>query len=157
MRTEQRISARYQLDKRLSSIQDQTDLLVRPSRGWLKAIREAIGMTTTQLAKRLGVAQSRVVAIEKAEVGGTITLNSLEKAARALECQLVYVLIPRQPLEDLVQERAERKAKKLLNSTIHNMALEDQPVDKADVEEQLKRLTQRLIEKGGSDLWEEDK
>ncbi len=80
-----------------------TELFARPSRGWLKAIREALGMTTAQLGQRLGVVQSRVVAIEQAEAKGTVTLNSLEKAAQALDCRLVYALVPRQSLEDAVE------------------------------------------------------
>lgn len=155
MRAEDRASARRQLDKRLSLLQN-TELLARPPRGWLKAIREALGMTTAQLGKRLGVVQSRAVAIEQAEAKGTITLNSLEKAAHALDCRLVYALVPRNPLDELVTERAERLAKQRLESTRHSMALEAQTVDAADEQEQLKRMVQRLLDKSGSELWEED-
>jgi predicted DNA-binding mobile mystery protein A len=132
------------------------ELFVRPPRGWLKAIREALGMTTTQLGRRLGVVQSRVVAIEQAEAKGTITLNSLEKAAQALDCRLVYALMPRQPLEDIVEQRASLLAKSRLKSTGHTMTLEAQGVDATDESEQLKRLIRQLVEKSGSKLWEED-
>lgn len=155
MRPKERTVARRQLDKRLNLLRD-SESFARPSRGWVKAIREALGMTTTQLAKRLGVVQSRAVAIEQAEAKGTITLNSLEKAANALDCRLVYALVPRKPLEELVSERAERLAKKRLRSTSHSMALEAQSVKVADEQEQLKRMIERLIEKAGSELWEED-
>ena len=155
MRAEDRASARRQLDKRLSLLQN-TELLARPPRGWLKAIREALGMTTAQLGKRLGVVQSRAVAIEQAEAKGTITLNSLEKAAHALDCRLVYALVPRNPLNDLVTERAKSLSKQRLESTRHSMALEAQSVDAADEQEQLKRMVQRLLDKAGSELWEED-
>lgn len=155
MRPEDRATARRQLDKRFSLLQS-ADTFVRPPRGWLKALREALGMTTTQLAQRLGVVQSRVVAIEQAETRGTITLNSLEKAAQALDCRLVYALVPRHSLEETVENRALRVAKKLLKSASHTMVLEAQGVDEADESEQLKRLVKQLIEKGGSKLWEED-
>jgi len=155
MRPEDRSTARRQLDKRLSSMQNMA-LLMRPPRGWLKAIREALGMTTAQLGRRLGVVQSRVVAIEQAETKGTITLNSLEKAAQALDCRLVYALLPRQPLEDIVEQRASLLAKSRLKSTGHTMTLEAQGVDATDESEQLKRLIQQLVEKSGSKLWEED-
>jgi len=155
MRPEDRTTARRQLGKRLSSLQN-AELFVRPPRGWLKAIREALGMTTTQLGQRLGVVQSRVVAIEQAEAKGSITLNSLEKAAQALDCRLVYALVPRQPLEDMVEKRASQVAKNRLKSASHTMALEAQGVDAADESEQLKRLIRQLIEKSGSKLWEED-
>jgi len=133
------------------------DLFVRPPRGWLKAIREALGMTTAQLGQRLGVAQSRAVAIEQGEAKGTVTLNSLEKAAQALDCRLVYALVPRQSLEDAVNKRAALVAKSRLKSTSHSMALEAQGVDAADESEQLKRLVRQLVEKAGSKLWEADK
>ena len=155
MRPKERAVARRQLDKRLSSLQN-LDIFTRPSRGWIKAIREALGMTTTQLAKRLGVVQSRAVAIEQAEANGTITINSLEKAANALDCRLVYAIVPGKLLDELVAERAERLATKRLKSTSHSMTLEAQGVDTADENEQLKRMIQSLLDKAGSELWEED-
>lgn len=155
MRPEDRTSARRQLDKRLNALRD-TDALARPPRGWVKAIREALGMTTAQLAKRLGVSQPRAVAIEQAELKGSITLDSLERAARALDCRLVYALVPRQSMEALVEERARLLAKKRLESTRHTMALEAQGVDAGDEQEQLKRLSRRLIEQAGSKLWDLD-
>ncbi len=154
MRPKDRASARRQLDKRLTKLQNAA-LFARPPRGWIKAIREALGMTTAQLAKRLGVVQSRVVAIEQAEVKGAITLNSLEKAAQAMDCRLVYALVPRMPLEEIVTERAERLAKKRLESTRHSMALEAQSIEAADEQEQLKRMVQSLLDKPGSELWED--
>ncbi|MCU7837962.1 MAG: mobile mystery protein A [Candidatus Thiodiazotropha sp. (ex Troendleina suluensis)] len=154
MRPQERLTARRQLDKRLNSLQNM-ESLVRPPKGWVKAIREALGMTTSQLARRLGVAQSRAVTIEQAEAKGAITLGTLEKAAQALDCRLVYVLVPRKPLETLVEDRAQALAKQRLKSTAHSMALEDQSVDAADESEQLKALTKRLIEEAGSKLWDE--
>ncbi len=155
MRAKDRAIARRQLDKRLNSLRD-SETFARPPRGWIKAIREALGMTTAQLGKRLGVSQPRAVKIENAETKGSITLESLERAANALDCRLVYALVPKIPLDELVVERAERLAKKRLKSTSHSMALEAQGVDAEDEEEQLKRMIQSLIDKAGSELWEED-
>jgi len=154
MRPEDREAARRQLDKRLSSALN-ADALARPPRGWVKAIREALGMTTAQLAKRLGVSQPRVVGIEQAEAKGAITLDSLERAAHALDCRLVYALVPRKPLDALVEERATRLAAKRLDSTRHTMALEAQAVDARDEDEQRKRLIRKLIEQAGSELWDD--
>ncbi len=155
MRLPERATARRQLDKRLSSLKN-VDALTRPPKGWVKAIREALGMTTVQLGRRLGVAQSRAVTIEQAEAKGAITLNTLEKAAQALDCRLVYVLVPRKPLETLVEDRAQALARQRLKATAHSMALEDQSVDAADESEQVKLLTRRLIEEAGSKLWDEE-
>jgi predicted DNA-binding mobile mystery protein A len=155
MRYSDRAIARRQLDKRLNLLRDSNDF-TRPPRGWIKAIREALGMTTAQLAHRIGVSQPRVIAIEKAEKNSSITMDSLERAARALDCRVVYALIPRKPLEDLVAERAQIVAEKRLLSTRHSMALEAQSVDRADEEEQLKRLSEQLIRKSASELWVDD-
>ncbi|MBI5938275.1 MAG: mobile mystery protein A [Betaproteobacteria bacterium] len=155
MRSADRASARRQLDKRLAVL-GNSQALTRPPRGWVKAIREALGMTTAQLAKRMGVSQPRVVTLEKAEANGAITLESLERAARALDCRLVYALVPRQSLDELIEEQALRLARKRLAATSHTMSLEAQGVGKEDESEQLKRLVRQIIEKAGSELWEED-
>ena len=155
MRAQDRASARRQLDKRLSPIRSNKSL-TQPPRGWIKAIRESLGLTTTQLAKRIGVTQSRVVDIEKAEKSGSITLDSLERAARALECELVYALVPRKPLQTMVEERAMRMAKHHVRTARHSMALENQSVNKIDEQEQMNQLAKQFIEKSGSKLWEDE-
>lgn len=155
MRASERVVARRQLDKRLNSLRNQ-DRLARPPKGWIKAIREALGMTTAQLAGRLGVSQPRAVNIEHAEISGAITLQSLERAAQALDCRLVYTLVPRLPLEALAEERALILARKRLKPTEHSMALEAQSVDSAAAEEQVRQLAARLLEQSGSAIWEQE-
>lgn len=149
-----RATARKQIDKRLTALLDP-DALARPPRGWVKAIREALGMTAQQLGQRLGVSKQRALALEKAEVSGSVTLESLERAARALDCRLVYTLVPLKPLESLVEERALRLARQRLRATRHSMALEDQGVDNADEQAQLRRMTQDILASPGSALWED--
>lgn len=154
MRAPDRAMARKNLDKRLSVLM-KTDLFARPTRGWIKAIREALGMTTAQLAKRLGIAQPSIVGLEQAEASKAITLKTLERAARALDCTLVYALVPRKPLESLVQERAREAARKRLQTISHSMALENQRVLEDDERAQLERLALQLIDGPGSALWDE--
>jgi predicted DNA-binding mobile mystery protein A len=154
VRPEDRSTARRQLDKRLSLLPGLNSL-ARPPYGWIKAIREALGMTTAQLGKRLGVSQPRVVKIEKAEKYGAITLDSLERAAQALDCRLVYALVPRKPLDDMVAERAKTIANKRLESTGHSMKLEAQGVEAEDESEQLKSLMNKIVSQGGSVLWDD--
>ena len=102
------------------------------------------------------MSQPRAVAIEKGEADGSITLDSLERAAHALDCRLVYALVPRDPLDEIVRARAQRLALKRLESTRHSMSLEGQDVDETDEQEQLKRMVTRLLDRAGSELWEED-
>ncbi len=154
MHTEDRAMARKHLDKRLSPFRDSTELL-RPSKGWIKAIREALGMTAVQLAHRIGVTKPRVYAIEKAELSGSITLDSLERAAHALDCTVVYALVPREPLQERVEARAISKAKQRIQSASHTMTLEDQAIDKDALREQVGALAEKLLTQSGSRLWED--
>jgi len=155
MRAQERASTRKQLDKRLNRLRN-SEALSRPPRGWIKAIREALGMTATQFGKRLGVSQSTALGFEKSEASRGITLDTLVRAARALDCHLVYALVPRKPLESLVQDRAGQLAKKRLWATSHSMALENQRVDEADEQEHLERLVRKLLNQSGSALWEDE-
>lgn len=155
MRPQERAAARRQIDKRLKSLSDSTALSA-PPRGWIKAIREALGMTTAQMARRLGVSQPRVVAIEQAEAKGSITLETLERAAHALDCRVVYALVPQKPLEATVEDQAHRVARKRLQSTSHTMALEAQSVEKQDQAAQIERLSRQLQERSSSSLWDDD-
>src|SRR5688572_16631363 len=90
--------SRARLDERLAQF-GPAEQYRPPNRGWIRAIREALGMTTAQLATRLGVRQPSVVAIEQSEERGSIELATLRRAAEALNCSLVYALVPKQPLE----------------------------------------------------------
>jgi predicted DNA-binding mobile mystery protein A len=105
-----------------------------PLRGWIKATREALGMTTAQLAKRLGVKQPSVVALEQSEAKGTIELTTLRRVAEALESTLVYALLPNKPLETIVRDRARTFALRRRGPVEHSMVLEDQKVNEKDAE-----------------------
>ena len=154
MRSKDRALARKHLDNKLDSIRRSSDIL-RPPKGWVKAIREALGMSAEQLATRIGVTKPRIYEIEKAEVSGSITLNSLERAAHALECKLVYTLIPRLPLQETVEMRALEIAKKRIHAASHTMALEDQALDEKELLEQIGTLARELSDHGGQGFWEE--
>jgi predicted DNA-binding mobile mystery protein A len=154
MRTEDRAMARKNIDRRLAALADP-QTLARPPRGWIKAIREALGMTSQQLAQRMGVSQPRISEIEKQEMASSLTLDTLQRAANALDCQLVYALVPRESLNTLVQKRAEKVARTRVKAASHSMALEGQGVDNVDTAEQLDALIKKLTEQGGSALWDD--
>lgn len=158
MNSHTRLISRRQIDKKLglmSLVPDFVTNMRRPERGWLKPLREALGMTATQFAKRLGVSQPRISAIEKAEASKSITLETLERAANALDCDLHYFILPRSgSLKDQVQEQAIKAAWQKLKSTKHNMALEKQSVDYDDEQEQISHIAKTLVEKSDSSMWE---
>src|ERR1700743_3209680 len=140
-----------QLDKRFVDLAPLANA-IRPEKGWIKAVREALGMTTAQLGKRLGVSQQRAAMVEKAEADGSITLKSLEQAAQTLGCRVVYVLYPEEPLTQTLRARAEAVADQQMRAVEQTMRLEDQSVadrglrlgTRAEVIDQLLRRPARL-------------
>lgn len=126
-----------------------------PKRGWVRTIRETLGMTSRQLAARIGVrAPQTVEEMQEHEVSGTIKLQTLRKLAEALECRLVYALVPREPLEDIRRERARVVARRLLKRVSHSMSLEDQAVSKKMEESELNRRVERLLAGNPKALWD---
>ncbi len=97
-------------------------------------------MTAEQLAKRLGVKQPSVVAFEQSEAKGTIELATLRRVAEALDCTLVYALVPNKPLEQTVRERARLFARRRCEPIEHSMALEDQKVQRKETEAQIDEI-----------------
>jgi predicted DNA-binding mobile mystery protein A len=145
---------RWALDTQLKPLRDM-EPLIRPGRGWIKAIREAIGMTTGQFARRLGVSQPRVAALEKAEADGVVTLKSLRQAAEALDCDFVYALVPRKPLEQVVKDRARDVAERQLARTDQTMRLENQAVSKARMARARDQLAAELL-RSDRRLWADE-
>ncbi|HEV2374236.1 MAG TPA: mobile mystery protein A [Streptosporangiaceae bacterium] len=123
--------------------------LARPPRGWIRAIREALGMSTAVVAARLGVTPSAVTRLEQSECNDRIRLETLRRAADALGCDLVYLLVPRRPLDEVVQERARELAHEQAAALEQTMLLEDQATGQAsELEEQFVR---QLLRRGR--LW----
>jgi predicted DNA-binding mobile mystery protein A len=112
-------------------------------------------MTTAQLGKRLGVSQPRIVELEQSEVSGSVTLNTLQRAAEALGCRLVYALVPDRPLTDTVRERAELVATRQANAVAQSMRLEDQEVTDREVAKELRRQQAERLLRRPARLWDE--
>lgn len=125
------LNARVSLDAKLSRLRSAAAELALPRGGWMRTIRMALGMSTTELAKRLGTSPSTVSRNETHEAQGVVTLGTLKKAAEAMNCDVVYALVPREKLSDTVMREARRIATKRLTATQNTMALEDQAVDQA--------------------------
>ncbi len=144
----------HHLDKRFATLRPLTKS-ARPPKGWLRAIRDALGMTTAQYARRLGVSQPRIVELEQSEANGNVTLNTLQRAAEALGCRLVYALVSERPLADTVRERAETVASRQLADIGQTMRLEDQAVTSKQANKDL--LRQRIDEllRRPARLWDE--
>jgi predicted DNA-binding mobile mystery protein A len=130
--------ARRSLDRTLSPLLNLPRR--RPQRGWVRAIRDALGMTAEQLGSRIGVAQSTIQRLETSEAADTIQLNSLRRLAEGLNCELVYALVPRDSLTSTYDTAARAVARRELARISHSMALEDQGVEDQAEDERLSQF-----------------
>ena len=146
------VQARRRLDERFRRLRPLEDE-PRPHKGWIRAIRNALGMSGTELAARIGVSQQRVSQIEHSEQLDTITLETLRRVANALDCDLVYVLEPRTSLDEAVREQAHKKAARHLAPLSHHSRLEDQALTDNDEAAQLEEFASQFIDRKG--LWTE--
>lgn len=126
----------------------------RPARGWVRSIREALGMSGRQLADRIQVDPSRITEMEKAETQGNITLKSLRRAAAAMDCELVYALVPKVTLETSVRMQAEKVARHKLDPVDHTMRLEEQGVSGEENSRQVARMVEEWVQDPPRWLWD---
>lgn len=144
--------ARRNLDSRFRSLRGLTNE-PRPHKGWIRAIRDALGMSRFELGDRLGVSQQAVAEFETSEIRGAIQLDTLKGVAEGLECEVFYVLVPRRDLDEMVHDRAMHQARNYLSSVAHHSRLEDQQLEEARELDQLRDLAERYIDRRG--LWSE--
>lgn len=150
MKPEVRQRARDRLDAKMAAI-GPLDRFAVPPKGWIRAIRDAIGMTGPQLARRLGMTAQGLVSVERSEAQGKIQLSTLRRAAEAMDCVLVYALVPETSLTEMVEGRARALALTALSRVSHSMALEDQQVDR-DLEKRVQTYIDTALR--DRDLWE---
>lgn len=143
---------RKSIDQKLISF-TAAKAVIRPKSGWVSAIRQALGMTTSQMAHRMGIQQSGVTLLEQREIDKKVTLETLERAARALNCELVYALVPRTNLENIVDEQAKKAAREILARTTHTMQLEQQSAGIAETHLHEEELIKDIKNKLDSRLW----
>ena len=131
----------------------QADKLAVPTEGWIRTVRKALGMSGAALARRLGVTRALVSNTEKSELGGGVTLKTMQKMAMAMNCRFVYAIVPEEDVEELLRKRAIEKARRLVKAAGVQMALEDQALSKKSMEDQVQRLADEMLEQSSSDLW----
>jgi predicted DNA-binding mobile mystery protein A len=111
-------------------------------------------MTTRRLAKAVGVTEAAVVDVERTEAKGDITLTTLRRYATAPGCELSYALVPKRPLQEMVEERAERITRDEVSRVRHSMALENQSTAREHLEREIAELHRKLMEGKRSRLWQ---
>jgi predicted DNA-binding mobile mystery protein A len=138
---------RRSLDKHMQAIQ----IGEVPNGGWIRAVRSALGMSVRQLAVRLGIKQQSGSKLEANEADGSITLNSLRKAAEAMDCRFVYAMIPNGSLDEIVRRQAMKKAAEAFAPIHRTMTLEAQALP--DNSEVVRDAAEELIRKNSKKLW----
>lgn len=145
MRTEFKNLRLKQLDRALEPYR-AARAVSRPPKGWIHAIRQALGLSSGELARRLGTSRQLPLQLEKGEAEDRITLKSLRSAANALDCDLVYAFVPRAgSLQETIKDRARTEAKARVLGVEHSMALESQAA--GGIEEAIEAETRRIAGK----------
>lgn len=126
---------RQRLDERARALREvPASAKASPHGGWIRAIREALGMPRNALAQRMHIGEKRVQQMELGEARGSITVSSLSRAAEALNCDLIVALVPRVALETQVQQRRLQLAQDWIKSRmLHTMSLEGQDLSYTDL------------------------
>ena len=127
----------------------------RPNTGWIRAIREASGMSLRQLALRMAVSKTTAATLEKNEAADTVKLSSLRVVGEALDCDLVYALVPRTSLEDSVRRRTRLVAERVVGRVSQSMDLEDQAIPFDERERQTSDLAEELWQEMPQRLWDD--
>jgi predicted DNA-binding mobile mystery protein A len=147
-------SLRKMRAKQIENQLKELSKLSRPEIGWVKTIRETLGMNTRQLGKRCNVSSERIIRIESDEIEGRTTLATLEKIAQAMNCRLVYAIVPNDGMIEFIEKTAEDKAKTQLQQTSHHMALEDQKISIGSMKEQIHFLKEELLKSNIKHIWD---
>jgi predicted DNA-binding mobile mystery protein A len=145
---------RKQLDKTLLEFRPILGIQI-PQKGWIRAIRDSLGMSGRQLADRLGVTRQRVSEIERDELTGSVSIKSMRKVADRLDCVFVYAFVPRISLEHTVHYRVKQVAEELLKRASQSMLLEGQELNEDDESEALSDMVEEMIENLPSTLWDD--
>jgi predicted DNA-binding mobile mystery protein A len=141
--------AMKQIERRLQNLRSiAKDAAVRT--GWIHYMRQAMSMTLSTLAKTTGLNQATVQQIEKREIAGKVTIETMRKIALAMDCEFVYAMVPKQELNFLLKKKAVTKATRIVLQADVHMTLEDQRVSE-DIKDRIDRIAEDLLAKG--DIW----
>ena len=143
---------REQLDNKLSTLKEFAAQGLT-SIGWIKTIREALGMTSTDLASRVGVNQSRIIHMEKAESDGGIKISTMKKVADAINMDFIYGFVPRTSLNEMVKQQAKMIALQKMERLDHTMRLEMQELSKEEKGNALQDMIDRILINEPKDFW----
>lgn len=143
-----------QLNGKLLSFAILSGTAIPPS-GWIRAIRNTLGMSMQQLANKLSISKQAVLDIEKREADGSITIKSLRELGRVLDMELVYGFVPKDgSLEAMIEKKANELATKIVLRTSNTMKLEDQGNSKERIEKAISERTEEIKKEMPKILWD---
>lgn len=125
-----------------------------PPFGWIKAIRSGLNMSGRQLANRIGVSKQSISRMEQDEITGSITIKTMRKVAEGLDCVFVYGFVPRTTLENTVRKRSEQVARERMSRIDRTMSLEEQQINKENLEKLIKEDISNMVENMPRTLWD---
>lgn len=152
MQARHKLIIRQQLDKNLAGLKSANTQV--PVKGWIRAIREALGMSGRQLAQRLKVSQPRIPRLEQDELTGSVTIKTMQQVAEALDCTFVYALVPRTSLEDTLRGQARMIAQDRIERAAHSMLLEAQSLSAEEQQKSLDSAIVELVRELPKELWD---
>lgn len=147
------ILIRMQLEDTLKSFKVLREISP-PFKGWIRAIRDSLGMNGRQLAKRLGVSPARVTRLEQDELVGAVTMKTMRNVAEVLDCVFVYGIVPKEDLETIIKRQAAKVARDRFERTSHTMALEAQDLSEKDKKKVIKAIATEIMRGSAKKLWD---
>lgn len=143
-----------QLDQKLKPFQ-KTKMVLVPDKGWINSIRTTLNMTMAQLGTKLNITRQGVKRIEESEANGTITINSLKEVGDAMDLKFVYGFAPKNgTINNLIEKKAEKLARKIVLRTNQSMKLEDQGIGDEKIIESIKDLADEIKREMRKSLWD---
>ena len=143
-----------QLDHKLAKFKDASIVLL-PQKGWINTIRTTLNMTREQLGFNLQLTKGAIQKMEEREASGQITINKLRTVGQALDMQFVYGFVPKDgTLENLINSKAEKLARRIVLRTHQNMKLENQGIGEAKINDSIKELTSEIKREMRKSLWD---
>jgi len=143
---------RQQLEARLNKFRPLLSISI-PHRGWIRAIRDALGMSGRQLADRVGITKQWMSSIEKQELTGAATLTTMRRIGESMDCIFIYCFVPRTSLEQTVRDQATKVAVRRLSQASQTMSLEEQALSKQENKKVLSDMIGKLVDELPSNLW----
>ncbi len=154
MKPQQKHLIREQLEKNIEHLAYMHQVQ-RPVKGWLRSLREALGMSGKQFAGRLGVSPPRITALEKSEQSGSATIKTMRQAAEALDCVFIYAVIPRDTLTATIRKQAKALARNRMRRVSHSMLLEAQQLSDSEQQKAFEAEVDNIMRTLPKELWDQ--